>query len=214
MKVIADLGVNFRYLLHLKCELWLYKPLVPGEQYVIDYIFEDVIRIKKDKAAIVGHTAISRSGELYLKMRDYFVIKHVQEKYISHLKPDETNQFKGITRLPAEPLDEGKQIEIYIPPDLAKRYGETSGDRNMLHTSARVARLFGYDRPFIQGLCSANMVMKELVMAGITLDNFSITFCLPVFLDSRVFLNFNDQKFRLQDDEGKTLCFGCFNSPE
>ncbi len=211
MEVIDGLGANFKYLLHLKSEFWFYRELIPGDSYVIDYIFEDVLRIKPDKAAMIGLSAISRNGELFMKMRDHFVIKEVPEKYASRLQTDETNEFKGITHVPAEPLLNCTVQEIYISANLPKRYGITSGDRNIVHTSAWVARLFGYDRPFIQGLCTANLIMSELCRAGIKLQHFSITFGRPVFLKSKVFLCYTDKEYRLQDEDKNILCFGQIN---
>ncbi|MGE5454132.1 MAG: MaoC/PaaZ C-terminal domain-containing protein [Methylocystaceae bacterium] len=212
MKVIEGLGVNFRYLMHLKSEFWFYHPLVLGDQYTIDYIFEDVRQIKKDKGAIVGYSGIRQADKVFQETRDHFVIKAVPEKYMTHLLPDETNQFKSLTRLPAEPLVGCQKQEINIPSDLAKKYSKASGDYNIVHTSPRLARYFGYDRPFIQGLCTANLILRELVMAGISLDYFAITFCRPVYMPSRVTLLFTPFEFRLQDEEDHILCFGSLNN--
>jgi len=212
MKVIQGLGVNFKYLMHLKSEFWFYHPLVVGEKYTIDYVFEDVRRIKHDKGAIIGYSAISNNNELYQETRDHFVIKKVPEKYASRLQPDHSNQFKGITHLPAEPLTEGLKKDIYIPAGLAKEYSKTSGDYNIVHTSTRLAKMFGYDRPFIQGLCTANLIIKELVLSGTEIQYFSIIFCRPVFLQSQVTLQYNQHEFRLQDEDDNILCFGAINN--
>lgn len=214
MKVISGLGVNFVNILHLKSEFWFYKSLVVGEKYVIDSIFEDVVKVKKDKAAIVGYTAIRRKGELYQETRDHFIIRNVREKYLARLKNDELNQFKGITRLPAEPMENAGVREIYIPRDLPVKYTSTSGDYSFVHIKPGPAKFFGFGKPFLQGLCTANLLIKELVMAGISLEYFSITFCLPVYLETTVYLHYNDQQYRLQDDEGRVLCFGLLHNDE
>lgn len=214
LKVISGLGVNFVNLLHLKSEFWFYQPLVPGQKYVIDYVFEDVIKVKKTKAAIVGYTAVRRKGELYQETRDHFIIRNVEEKYLAHLQTDKLNQFKGITRLPAEPMEDAKIREIYIPLDLPVKYTSTSGDYSPVHIKPRTAKLFGFHKPFLQGLCTANLVIKELVMAGIELNYFSITFCLPVYLKSTVYLHYNEQQYRLQDAKGRVLCFGLLHNDE
>ncbi len=211
IEAMDGLGVNLKQVLHLKSEFWFYQDLVPGDVYMIDYIFEDVLRIKPDKAAMIGRSAISRNGELFMKMRDHFVIKALGEKDAVGLQADESNEFKGITRVPADPLQNCRVQEIYIPATLAKRYGATSGDRNIVHTSARIARLFGYERPFIQGLCTANLIMSKLCMAGVQLQHFSITFGRPVLLESKVFLCYTDKEYRLQDENDRVLCFGQIN---
>lgn len=214
MKVISGLGVNFVNILHLKSEFWFYKPLVVGEKYVIDSVFEDVVKVKKDKAAIVGYTAIRRKGELYQETRDHFIIRNVQEKYLSRLQNDELNQFKGITRLPAEPMENAMVRKIYINKDLPVKYTSTSGDYSFVHIKPGPAKFFGFGKPFLQGLCTANLLIKELVMAGIKLEYFSITFCLPVYLENTVYLYYNDRQYRLQDSEGRVLCFGLLHNDE
>lgn len=211
MEVIEGLGANFKYLLHLKSEIWFYKELVPGDVYIIDYVFEDVLQIKPDKAAMIGLSAISRDGELFMNMRDHFVIKNLPRKDAAHLQKDESNEFKGITHVPADPLENCRMEELYIPSDMAKRYGDTSGDYNIVHTSPFIAKIFGYERTFIQGLCSANLIMSRLCMAGIKLQHFTITFGRPVFMDSKVFLYYTDSEYRLQDEDGNVLCFGQIN---
>ena len=211
MEVIDGLRSNFKHLLHLKSEIWFYQDLVPEDIYVIDYVFEDVLQIKPDMAAMIGRSEISRNGELYMKMRDHFVIKDLSKKDATYLQMDDSNEFKGITHVPAEPLTNCSVEEIYISADLAKRYGATSGDRNIVHTSPLIAKLFGYDRTFIQGLCSANLIMSKLCMAGIKLQHFSITFGRPVFLESKVFLCYTKKEYRLQDEDNKVLCFGQIN---
>lgn len=211
MEAIDGLGANFKHLLHLKSELWFYKELVPKDIYVIDYVFEDVLRIKPDKAAMISTSSISRDGELYMTMRDHFVIKDLSKKDAAHLQQDDTNEFKGITRVSVDPLIDCSMQEIYISAHLGKYYGATSGDRNMVHSSARAAKLFGYDRPFIQGLCTANLIMSRLCIAGIKLEHFSITFGRPVFLGSNVFLYYTEHEYRLQDQDNNVLCFGHIN---
>lgn len=214
MKVISGLGVNFTNILHLKSEMWFYRPLVPGERYVIDYVFEDVVKVKHDKAAILNYSAITKDGEFYQEHRDNFIIKNVKKKYLDRLQNDDMNQFKGITRLPADPIEDVKIKEIYIPMDLPVKYTSASGDCSYMHITPRAAKIFGFGKPFLQGLCTANLLMKELVMAGVKLEYFSIVFCLPVYLDDMVYLNYNDHEYRLQDSQGKVLAFGALNNGE
>lgn len=210
MEVIEGLGVNFKHLLHLKSEFSFYQELTPGKTYQIDYIFENVLRIKADKAAIIGQTKVYHDGTLCLEMRDHFVIKNVARKYIERLQDDESHEFKGITHIPAVPLINAAEKEIYIPENLSRYYGRASGDKNIVHTTAWAAKLFGYNRPFIQGLCTANLMMKEFAAAGIALKYFNITFARPVYLKSTVRLLIADGEYRLQDQKGNVLCFGVY----
>jgi hypothetical protein len=208
MKVLKELGVNFRHLLHLKSEITIHKIMDPGESYTIDYAFEEAIRIKADKAALVGYSKALKQGNIYMEIRDHFVIKNVEEQYLKSLKEDTTGEFRGITRIPAEDLKDAHTEEIFIAGNLARDYGHASGDRNIVHTTLLAARIFGYRRPFVQGLCTANLIMSRLCLKGVDLKYFSIVFCRPVYLKSRTFLTYNSDEYRLQDEKGRVLCFG------
>ncbi len=208
MAVLRELGVNFRHLLHLKSEIAVRSMMKAGETYIIDYAFEEAVRIKADKAALVGTTRVMRNGEICMEIRDHFVIKEVPEKYLDRLKVNDTGEFRGITRIPADTLEGASTHELYIMENYARDYGRASGDKNIVHTTKFTSALFGFGKPFIQGLCTANLIMSRLCMEGYTPGYFSIVFCRPVYLESRVFLSYTDSEYRLQDDRGRILCFG------
>ena len=208
MKILKELGVNYRHLLHLKSEIKISGEMHTGESYIIDFEFDEVLRIKTDKAAIIGTVKVKKEGNILLEVRDHFVIKEVPEADLARLKADETGQFRGITRIPAKPI-EGAQInELFIERNYARDYGSASGDKNIVHTTAFGSRLFGYKRPFIQGLCTANLVLSRLRMDGLNLSYFNIVFCRPVYLRSTVFLHYTKSEYRLIDRKGNVLCFG------
>lgn len=208
MAVLRELGVNFRHLLHLKSEIAVSSMMKAGETYVIDYAFEEAVRIKADKAAIIGKTRVMRNGEIYMEIKDHFVIKEVPEKYLDRLRVNDTGEFRGITRIPADTLDGALTSELYIMENYARDYGRASGDKNIVHTTKFTSALFGFGKPFIQGLCTANLIMSRLCMEGYTPGYFSIVFCRPVYLESRVLLSYTENEYRLQDDRGRILCFG------
>jgi hypothetical protein len=207
-KVLKELGVNFRHLLHLKSEMHIFEEMQAGESYVVDFEFDDVLKIKAGKAAIIGTIKVKQNNRVFLEVQDHFVIKEVPESDLAKLKPDETGQFRGITRIPAKPMDGAVLRELFIEGHFARDYGSASGDKNIVHTTAFASRLFGYRRPFIQGLCTANMILSRLCMEGVKLSYFSIVFCRPVYLKSRVFLNYTASEYRLTDSKGRVLCFG------
>lgn len=208
MKILKELGVNFRHLLHLKSEIHISGEMHAGESYIIDFEFDDVLRIKADKAAITGTVKVKKDGIILLEVRDHFVIKEVPESDLDRLKNDETGQFKGITRIPAKPMEGAAVRELFIEGHFARDYGSASGDKNIVHTTTFASRLFGYRRPFIQGLCTANLILSRLCIEGAELKYFSIVFCRPVYLRSTVFLNCTDTEYRLLDRKGRVLCFG------
>ncbi len=208
MKILKELGVNFRHLLHLKSEIHIFGEMQAGESYIVDFEFDNVLRIKADKAAIIGTVIVKQNDRVFLEVRDHFVIKEVPASDLENLKSDETGQFKGITRIPSKSMEGAQIIEMFIKGHYARDYGSASGDKNIVHTTTLASRLFGYRRPFIQGLCSANLILSELSMAGVRLNYFSIVFCRPVYLKSTVFLHYKGNEYRLLDRKGNVLCFG------
>jgi len=208
MAILKELGVNFRHLLHLKSEIKINSTMQAGESYVIDYAFEDAIRIKADKAAIIGTTKVLRTNRSLIEVRDHFVVKEVPEKYLEKLRTDETGEFRGITGIPSCNPEKFITRELYIMENYARDYGRASGDKNIVHTTKFASRLFGFGRPFIQGLCTANLIMSRLCVEGFTPAFFSIVFCRPVYLESRVFLNYNEEEYILQDENDRVLCCG------
>jgi len=208
MAILKDLGVNFRHLLHLKSEIKINQIMEPNFKYSIHYSFEEALRIKKDKAAIVGTTKVIRNGVTYMEVKDHFVIKNVPEKYLAILKNDTSNQFKGITRFIPEELENPVIHELFIKENYARDYGRASGDKNIVHTTKFTSTIFGFGRPFIQGLCTANLIMSRLCMDGFTPEFFSIVFCKPVYLESKVILKYTDKEYYLTDKKGHVLCFG------
>ncbi len=212
MKILKELGVNFRHLLHLKSEIQIFGEMQTGESYVVDFEFDDVLRIKADKAAIIGTAKVKKNDKVLLEVRDHFVIKEAPESDLDKLKSDETGQFRGITRIPAKPMEGAEVRELFIEGHYARDYGSASGDKNIVHTTALASRLFGFRRPFIQGLCTANLILSRLCMDGVSLGYFSIVFCRPVYLRSTVFLNYTENEYRLMDRKGRVLCFGNIKS--
>ena len=208
MMILKELGVNFRHLLHLKSEIRVNSLMKAGESYIIDYALEDAMRIKEDKAAIINSTRVMRGSELCMEARDHFVVRDVPRKYLGRLRADESGQFRGITRIPASALADSKSMELLIMENYARDYGNASGDKNIVHTTKFSSKLFGYGRPFIQGLCTANLIMSRLCAEGFTPGYFSIVFCRPVYLESRVILSYTETGYRLQDEKGRVLCFG------
>lgn len=208
MAILKELGVNFRHLLHLKSELKIHEIMKPNLKYSIVYSFEEAVRIKKDKAAIIGTTRVMREDKIFMEVKDYFVIKNVAEKYLSALKEDDTKQFKGITRFTLKEIENPVVHELYIHENYARDYGRASGDKNIVHTTKLASTIFGFKRPFIQGLCTANLIMSRLCMDNFIPEYFSITFCRPVYLESKVILQYNDSEFYLTDKKGRVLCAG------
>jgi acyl dehydratase len=65
-------------------------------------------------------------------------------------------------RLELPPREPDKVVEKAIREDQALLY-RLSGDRNPLHADPEFAKLAGFDRPILHGLCSYGMALKAVV---------------------------------------------------
>jgi hypothetical protein len=220
MKAINDIGINFRHLLHLKAEIAIGAdgpPLQPEIDYTMMSRVVDIIHLSKDRVALVWQSRCEREGQVMMTMKDYFAILNIAPEYIETLKHNErygmhdATQFVGMrkreAKLRSAPLS--ARVTFPLEPDTGRRFGRVSGDMNPVHTTQLAARLFGYDRPFVQGLYVASVVQK--VLTGRTtkpLSWFSITFCNPAFLEQTMTLAWLDGEFEVVDERDIVVVYG------
>jgi len=74
----------------------------------------------------------------------------------------------------------------------------------MIHTTKFAARLFGISRPFIQGFCTANYVLRHVRQYSRNpLKTFTITFVRPVFVGSTNTLRYDHTDFEVTSSKGE-----------
>lgn len=221
MKVVADVGVNFRNLLHLRSEMALSpNDIEPGVDYRLRARLADILILRGDRIVLVVDSRLNdASGNLVRGFRDFFVIIKLEAQHVDALRAS-----KGFGRLDATELRDAarrksklssaapvRRTAVDIPEDMGMRYGKVSGDLNLVHTTALAARLFGHPRPFIQGLCTANYVLAILSTGSTArMQQFRISFTQPVFTGQRVSVLTTDGEFEVLDGDAKVLAFGSF----
>lgn len=221
MKVVADVGVNFRNLLHLRSEMELApRDVEPGVEHRLRARLADILALRGDRVALVVDSRVhDADGHLLRSFRDYFVILNVEPQQVQALR-----ERKGFGRLPAPSARDTvrrqsklagragtRQRAVDVPADMGLRYGKVSGDLNLVHTTPLAARVFGHERPFVQGLCTANQVFAVLAdEAPDPLQRFAIAFTHPVFTGQRVEVLTGNGEFEVIDGEARVLAFGSF----
>lgn len=221
MKVVADVGVNFRNLLHLRSEMALaLRDVEPGGDYRLRARLTDIQVLRGDRVVLVVDSRLSDSdGQLVRSFRDFFVILNLEAHQVAALS---ANQRFG--RLDASELRDAVRRKskltgragllrstVFVPEDMGTRYGQISGDMNPVHTTALAARLFGYPRPFVQGLFTANQVLATLsAQSAERLQQFRISFTQPVLTGSSVEVLTTTGEYEVLDAQAKVLAFGNF----
>jgi len=115
-----------------------------------------------------------------------------------------------------QPSLSGTQVQkgsFYVPENFGVAFGKISGDRNPVHTSSHIAKLFGYPKAFIQGMATVNFLLKFFVCdCKKVIKQLDITFCNPIFVDQNVQIHFNDNdnEYEVIDSRGKLTAFGTY----
>ncbi len=149
--------------------------------------------------------------------RDYFVILNLENEYVEALRAakryghTDAAEFHGLAGREARLSVPDHRITIEVPEDMGFRYGKVSGDLNLIHTTHLAAKLFGHPRPFVQGLCTANYVLRHLTQAYGPPQGLRITFAKRVFVGQTVELRCNEKEFEVTDAQGELLAFGDFD---
>jgi len=99
--------------------------------------------------------------------------------------------------------EKSRETEIVNIPDrvvkwdlsgnLGKKYGRVSGDKNPIHTSKFLAKIFGFKRPIIQGWYTVSRVLRESLVEYADINRIDATFVKPIFLPSKVQMELSNQ---------------------
>jgi CRP-like cAMP-binding protein len=224
MQLVGDIGVNFKNLMHLKSEMSLApnRWMGPGQTYRFNVKIEAVLPLRDDRVAVVCASKVDdETGKRVGSYRDFFIILKLKPDYVEsaqkvrgcdHLDQGQfhnlANRQSKLTSVPGI-----TSIGIDVPKRMGLSYGKISGDLNLVHTTRLAAALFGHPRPFIQGLCTANYVLRHLTaVLGPPVD-LHITFARRVFIGERIQLLFSRSEFEVCDSRGAVLAFGDFKVP-
>ncbi|MGO9602043.1 MAG: cyclic nucleotide-binding domain-containing protein [Candidatus Binataceae bacterium] len=171
MRVVGDVGVNFKNLMHLKCEMGMATghPMEPGRTYRLAGQIEDIIALRDDRVAVVCASRVyDETGFRVRTGRDFFVILNLEPEYVEGLRAAkryghiDAAEFQALASREAQLNNAARRISIEVPEDMGLRYGKVSGDLNPVHTTRVAAKILGHPRPFVQGLCTANYILQHL----------------------------------------------------
>jgi hypothetical protein len=215
LRILADMGINFKFVRHFKNETHIYQQSIKTD-VVYSYITEisEVIQLREDRVILLMETTVlDQAGQIVCIQKDYWIILEVPSNVMTQAKPMicPPEHYPHLQELPKRHagLKNAPAVSIYIPKDMGKRYGQVSGDLNPLHITKFMAKRFGFARPFIQGFCAINFVLKHLTLInGHAPRELSITFVRPIFVDQTVELRYDEGSFEVCDVNNKLLAAG------
>ena len=210
-RIVASLG--FDSCLHLQSTARYCAPAVSVPQHLsLRVELAHVLPLAPTRAGLVVDVEVSTGeGERLQAVREVFGVFGLDEGWWDGVVPATLLAMSApastvLLRRPPRRTGEISRASIGIPTDLGVRYGRLSGDMNPHVTPAGAARA-GFRRPFLQGLCTANLVVTELTRRG-TLERFSVLFARPVEVGQSVELLLHDDGFELRDETGRLVAFG------
>jgi len=223
MRVVGDVGVNFKNLMHLKCEMAMAPshPMQSGQTYRLAAQIEDIIALRDDRVALVCASRVyDAAGFRVRTYRDFFVILNLDPEYVEALRSAKSyghldaTGFEGLASRESQLVDAPgvQRVAIDVPEGMGFQYGKVSGDLNLVHTTPLAAKLFGHPRPFIQGLCTANYVLRHLTPIYGPPEGLRVTFTKRIFVGQQIELRHVPSKFEVCDAKGALLAFGDFDS--
>lgn len=223
-RLIADLGINFRHLLHVQHETKHWASVtdwVATDRQELHASLRGAWRLGDGKAMVALRIAIHRAraegGALLGTVNDRFIIRNVPSDDLDRLTTG-----RALLRTLAELRRRDPQLDpsapdsvesaIHLAPDLGKRFGRVSGDFNPVHTTKWAARLFGVKRPFVQGLGLRNAMIRQLALHGRPLTRFTMSFASPAYLGQTLRVVMQGDAFELIDASGQVVAFGAGNA--
>jgi hypothetical protein len=230
-EALRVLGVNFKNILYLKSELDVARAdvtaLTPGKTYRLRVTPERIAPCRRRAGASPGArgdrailtleaTVTDTRGARLMTVRDSMLLKNVSPRDMDAIARTGTLAVPAPSDVPAPQRLARDESRIFLLPfaeDTGRRYGELSGDTNFLHTNPYLLKIFGYERMFAHGMCTANHVMKSLCGdLGIPLRGFRIDFRRPVFLGQTVELRVGEDRFEVCDAEDRVLASGGYRA--
>jgi acyl dehydratase len=179
-KIIADSEVNFGMLLHGEQRLQVHRPLPPRGSITTSARCLSVVDKGVRRGALLNiesTIADASSNDLYATIVMTLFCRGdggfngpTQGALVPHEVP---------TRAP------DREVALSTRPDQALIY-RLNGDRNPLHCDLQIARLAGFERPILHGLCTYGFACRAVLQAYCDYDSakiqsFDVRFASPVY---------------------------------
>ncbi|HZD69484.1 MAG TPA: MaoC/PaaZ C-terminal domain-containing protein [Actinomycetes bacterium] len=221
MRMLADLGINFRHLLHLASAMQFLADADPGpasgiHQEISGRLASVSVVGDSRVCLVVQHELTAPPGRQLQRNRETFMIGGVDPTVMDELRAISTPpavDLRGITT--RKPRLDGRpnvhRAQLAIPRDAGLRYGSVSGDLNVVHTTRLAARLFGFRGAFLQGLGTANHVLSDIARhTPGRLDAFEVTFARPLYVGQTAELTRDRTTFEVTDQRKHLVAYGTY----
>ncbi len=219
--LLPDLGIALKNVLHLGHEARIGEDFesIRQNMSVLKNRLVDLCALSKNKIVLVTETAIEdEKGKVLYLARDFTVILNMKSHEMDMLKntpvwdheevPFRTESFR--TRASQFRDDRNaRRKSFYCNADLANRFGSVAGALSVTHASVLTAKIFRQGKVFLQGMCTANIVLKILCdELSEDVSNFSIYFTNQLPFPQRIEVRFDDTVFEVFDESNTMVAYG------
>jgi hypothetical protein len=221
-RLVGQFGLNFRHLLLVQHDV-ITAPgtgcLIPGAKYELEAHIEELRVWPRQRVTFASRCVVRRAGDPtpVCETSDRFLVKEVPVQDCEALRHRDDAPCGSGKESPAPRLDPMspsiRRHCLQVPIEAGVGFGLLSGDLNVVHAHAGLARWFGHRRAFAQGRYTSNQVMAKLARhAGKLPTRLSIRFCRPLFLGQEAQLLHSDQAFEVLDAHGSLVAAGTFGA--
>ncbi len=177
---LGESGINYSMVVHGEQRVTLHKPLPPAATILVDTRFIACL----DKGA--GKGAVLISETLIRDKKDNAPLCTLTSSIFARADGGFGGSSEGgpqAHNVPDRAPD--REVDITTRPDQALIY-RLSGDRNPLHSDPEFARMVGFPRPILHGLCTYGITCRAVMSAYCDHDaskiaSHDVRFSSPVF---------------------------------
>ena len=226
MKAMGRIGVKYTNVLHMAHEIELHQDmgsLLPNEIVNCQSWLEDICVLKSRKVIAIFQTQILVGDQILAVERDFIFIKGVSRKDEESIRASteynqsDTSSFIGLSRSQSEAAKKNLKAvgRFHVPVGMGWRFGLVSGDMNPIHCQTHLARLLGYEGPFLQGTATVNYLLKQFfVDQGQKLRKLQVSFCRPIYFGQNLDFYLIDDQFELLNESQLMVAKGRWASAE
>ncbi len=195
-----ELGFSLFGTLHVRNDLEIFRPTMPGET-IRSRVYVERIQRDPTRALLSVRADCEVAGELLSRMQSLL--------YVGTGGAVESASNQPMTANPRDSQWETIR-RVDLPANLGRRYGCLTGDLNPIHLSPWTSRIFGLKHPIAHGFCIKAVVAHALVrhVGGRLFDSLRrlrLRFRAPVPLPGKALCQVRGQSVRLVDPEEGTV---------
>jgi acyl dehydratase len=218
-RLLGRLGIKYSNILHLAHGRQFFgkgRGVHVGDVIRMSFRLADISLTERGRGILTLEiVGINQHNKLVYKSEDKIYVKNIHKKdqekilFMPGFNQRSVSKYDHIREIEPQLKARGKRVTTYLDENLGMSFGAASGDLNPIHTLKFMSRLFGYKKPFVQGLYTANFILVSL-MEGIEgkVQSFNVIFCKPMLVDQYVSLYYDETGFEVLDQKGNLIVVG------